>query len=277
MKPISTWQKVFYLCLIAIALLFFLFPVYWMLNTALKPPNEWLTNPPIFYPHRLDFTNFSQALMQWGGFKGLWDSLVVSVGATALSLVGGVMGAYAIARYKTGGDNFSFFVLSVLFFPPVVVSIPMFQFWRSLNLIDTFPAMIVQYSSFTTPFVTWILKGFFEDLPIELEESAMVNGAGRWHAFWDVALPSVKGAIVATALLAFIFSWNAFTFATILSQGHITTLPYILPTLMEGHYVLWGDIAAIATVAVIPIVILAFLLQKYLVRGLSFGTVRENL
>ncbi|MDA8194863.1 MAG: carbohydrate ABC transporter permease [Thermaerobacter sp.] len=277
MKRIPAWQRLLNLVLVGIALLFFLFPVYWMINTALKPPNEWLTNPPIFFPHHIYLTNFSQALIHWGGLKGLWDSLVVSVGATALSLVAGVLGAYAIARYNVGGNNFSFFVLSVLFFPPVVVSIPMFQFWRSVNLIDTFPAMVVQYSSFTVPFVTWILKGFFEDLAIELEESAMVNGATRWQAFWDVALPSVKGSVVATALLAFIFSWNAFTFAVILSQGHITTLPYILPTLMEGHYVLWGDIAAIATLAVVPIVVLAFVLQRYLVRGLSFGTIRESL
>jgi len=259
-----------------VALAFFLFPVYWMVNTALKPPAEWLTSPPIFVPEHLYWTNFSQALFQWGGLKGLVDSLVISVGSTAISVVVGVLGAYAIARYRVGGNNFSFFVLSVLFFPEVVVAIPMFQFWRALNLIDTFPAMIVQYSAFTVPFVTWVLKGFFEDLPVELEESALVNGATRWRAFWDVALPATRGAIVATTLLAFIFSWNEFTYALILSQGRITTLPYILPTLMEGHYVLWGDIAAIAMIASAPVIVLAFVLQRYLVRGLSFGTVRTT-
>jgi multiple sugar transport system permease protein len=269
--------SVVHVILAGVALLFFLFPVYWMVNTALKPPSEWLTSPPIFFPHRLDFTNFSQALFQWGGLKGLWDSLVISVGSTAIALVVGVLGSYAIARYRVGGQNFSFFVLSVLFFPEVVVAIPMFQFWRALNMIDTFPAMIIQYSAFTVPFVTWVLKGFFEDLPIELEESALVNGATRWRAFWDVALPATRGAIVATALLAFIFSWNEFTYAVILSQGRITTLPYILPTLMEGHYVLWGDIAAIAMIASVPVIVLAFLLQRYLVRGLSFGTVRGTI
>lgn len=261
----------------AVALIFFLFPVYWMVNTALKPPSEWLTSPPIFLPTHLDWTNFSQALVQWNGLKGLLDSTVISLGSTAVSLVVGSLGAYAVARYRVGGSNFSFFVLSVLFFPEVVIAIPMFQFWRSLNLIDTFPAMIIQYSAFTVPFVTWVLKGFFEDLPVELEESALVNGATRWRAFWDVALPATRGAIVATTLLAFIFSWNEFTYSLVLSQGRITTLPYILPTLMESHYVLWGDIAAIAMLASTPVIVLAFVLQRYLVRGLSFGTVRATI
>jgi multiple sugar transport system permease protein len=261
---------------LAVALVFFLFPVYWMLVTSVQPPKDWLASPPVFFPHTLDWSNYSQALTQWKGFKGLADSAIVSLSATAIGMVLGVLAAYAIARYRTGGKNLSFFILSMLFMPPVAIAIPMFLFWSHLGMIDTFQALIVQYLLFTIPFVTWVMKGFFEDLPPDLEESAMTNGASRMRAFWEIALPNVVPGLVATALFAFIFNWNEFTFAVLLTRSRVSTLPFILPTMMESHYVLWGDIAAMAAVGALPVVIIAFALQRYLVRGLSFGIIRSN-
>ncbi len=261
---------------VAIGLVFFLFPIYWMLVTSVKPPNEWLTNPPVFVPDQLYLQNYTDALFNWGGLKGLVDSGIVAVSATAIGMVLGVLAAYSLARFRTGGTNLSFFILSLLFMPPVAIGIPMFLFWSALGLVDTYFALIVQYLTFTIPFVAWVMKGFFEDLPVDLEESALVNGAGRLRAFWDVVLPNVRPALVATALLAFIFNWNEFSIAVLLSRGRVTTLPFILPTMMESHYVLWGDIAAMAAVGALPVVVIAFLLQRYLVRGLSFGTIRSE-
>jgi len=259
---------------LAIALFVFLAPVLWMLITAVKPPGEWLNEPPVFIPSELHWANFTDALFKWGGLKGLTDSLIVASLSTALSLLLGVPAAYAIGRYQTGGDNLSFTVLSILFMPPVAVAIPMYLFWSALGLIDSYTALILQYMVFNIPFLTWVLKGFFEDIPRDMEDSAMVNGATRWRAFWEIAVPLARPAILAVSLLAFIFSWNEFFFALILTRANVTTLPFILPVLMEGHDVLWGDIAAIATLGALPVVILAFALQKYLVRGLSFGTLR---
>jgi multiple sugar transport system permease protein len=261
---------------LVVALIFFLFPVYWMLVTSIKPPNEWLTSPPIFFPGHLYFTNYSDALLHWGGLKGLMDSAIVSISATTIGTVVGTFAAYSLARFRTGGNNLSFFILSVLFMPPVAIAIPMFLFWSNLGMVDTYQALIVQYLLITIPFVTWVMKGFFEDVPVQIEESALVNGASRLQAFWGVVLPSVIPALIATTLFAFIFCWNEFTFAVLLSRSNVTTLPYILPTMMESHYVLWGDIAAMAAVAVLPVVIIAFALQRYLVRGLSFGAVRNK-
>lgn len=261
---------------IGVAVIFFLFPVYWMLITSVKPPPEWQTNPPIFLPSRLYFQNFTDALFVYNGVKGLMDSAIVAASSTAIGMVIGTLAAYSIARFRTGGINLSFFILSVLFMPPVAVAIPMFLFWSNLGLVDTYLALVVQYLIFTVPFVTWLMKGFFQDLPVELEESALVNGASRLRALWDVVLPSVRPALVATALFALIFTWNEFTFAVLLSRGRVTTLPFILPTLMESHNILWGDIAAIATIGALPVVIVAFLLQRYLVRGLSFGAIKSS-
>jgi len=259
---------------LAVALFVFLAPVLWMLITAVKPPGEWLNEPPVFIPSELHWANFTDALFKWGGLKGLTDSLIVAALSTLLSLLLGVPAAYAIGRYRTGGDNLSFTVLSILFMPPVAVAIPMYLFWSALGLLDSYTALILQYTVFNIPFISWVLKSFFEDIPRDMEDSAMVNGATRWRAFWEIAVPLARPAILAVALLAFIFSWNEFFFAVILTRAEVTTLPFILPVLMEGHDVLWGDIAAIATLGALPVVVLAFALQKYLVRGLSFGTLR---
>jgi multiple sugar transport system permease protein len=260
--------------LLAVALFVFLAPVGWMLITAVKPPGEWLNSPPVFIPSGLHWQNFTDALFNWGGVKGLLDSLIVATLSTLLSLLVGVPAAYAIGRFRTGGDDMSFVVLSILFMPPVAVAIPMYLFWSALGLLDSYAALILQYTVFNVPFISWVLKSFFEDIPRDLEESAMVNGASRFRAFWEVAVPAARPAILAVALLAFIFSWNEFFFAVILTRADVTTLPFILPVLMEGHNVLWGDIAAIATLGALPVIVLAFVLQKYLVRGLSFGTLR---
>jgi len=160
--------------------------------------------------------------------------------------------------------------------PPVAVGIPLFIFWSNLGLVDTFPALILENVVFTIPFVTWVMKGFFEDLPPEMEESALVNGATRLRAFWDVALPNTLAGLIATALFAFIFTWNEFTISILLSRANVTTLPFILPAMMESHYVLWGDIAAMAAIGALPVIIIAFTLQRYLVRGLSFGAIRQK-
>jgi multiple sugar transport system permease protein len=260
---------------ICLALLIFLAPVLWMLITAIKPPGEWLTSPPVFVPSELHWENFTDALFKWNGLKGLTDSLIVAVGSTVLSLLLGVPAAYSLGRFRTGGEHLSFLILSILFMPPVAVAIPMYLLWASAGLLDSYTALILQYTVFNVPFIAWVLKSFFEDIPRDMEESAMANGATRWRAFWEIAVPLARPAILAVGLLAFIFSWNEFFFAVILTRAEVTTLPFILPTLMEGHNVLWGDIAAIATIGAMPVIVLAFILQKYLVRGLSFGTLHE--
>ncbi len=259
-----------------LALAFFLAPVAWMLVTSIKPPGEWLTSPPVFWPSHFYWRNFSEALIRWNGLKGLLDSFIVATLSTLLSVLVGIFAAYALARYRTGGESLSFTILSILFMPSVAVGIPMYIFWRRLGLLDSFSALIFQYTVFNVPFISWVLKSFFEDLDPALEESALANGATRWQAFVDIALPLARPGIIAVALLSFIFSWNEFFFAVILTRARVTTLPVILPTLMEGHDIRWGSIAAMATVAAAPVVLIAFILQRYLVRGLSFGTIHER-
>jgi multiple sugar transport system permease protein len=266
---------------LALVLIFFLFPIYWMLITSFKGISLWTRYPPLFYPDAIHFENYADALFHWGGLKGLEDSAIVCTATTILSMLIGVPAGYSIARFRIGGRNYAFWILSILFLPPVAVVVPLFNLWSGndfpwLNLIDTYQVLIIQYTVFNVPFVVWVMKGFFEDVPQELEDSALVNGTTRLRALWDVVLPMVRPGLGTTALFVFIFSWSEFLFALILTRRNVTPLPFVLPTLMEGHSIKWGDIAAIASIAACPLVLIAFLLQRYLVAGFSFGAIRQR-
>jgi len=159
-------------------------------------------------------------------------------------------------------------------FPPVASALPLFLVFRFLHLLDTHLALIVANTIFNLPFVIWLLKGFFEDLPVELEEAAVIDGTTIFGAFRRVALPLVAPGLVVTALFSFIFTWNEFMFALLFTRREVRTLTIIVPSLVGGHEILWGEIAAVGVVAIIPNVTLALLLQRFLVRGLTLGAVK---
>jgi multiple sugar transport system permease protein len=252
-----------------------LFPLYWTLLTALKYPGDQKTSPPVMWTTHWRWTNFPDALFKWNGSAGLIDSAIVTLATTAISVALGVAAGYAIARFRVGGRNLSFFILSMLFMPQVAVVIPLFLLWRMVDLVDTHIALIVTYTVFNVPFVTWIMKGFFEELPRAPEEAALVLGASRLRALWEVAVPQVRAGVVVTTLFTIFFSWNEFIYSVILGKERVTTLPFIIPSLMESHNIEFGAIGAIVVLAAVPVIALAFALQRYLIRGLSFGLVRE--
>ena len=264
--------------ILATALALFLFPVVWMLLTSFKNEAEFFSYPPVFIPKSFSLVNYLNAMRfppdGRGGLQGVRDSLIVSTGSMAVSLLLGASAAYSFARYRTGGQNVSFWVLSTRMFPPVASALPLFLLFRSLHLLDTHLALIIANTVFNLPFVIWLLKGFFEDLPAELEEAALVDGASIFGAFRRIALPLVAPGLVVTALLSFIFTWNEFMFALLMTRSNVRTLTIIVPSLVGGHEILWGEIAAVGVVAIIPNVLLALLLQRYLVRGLTLGAVK---
>ena len=153
-------------------------------------------------------------------------------------------------------------------------ALPLFLVFKALHLLDTHWALIVANTIFNLPFVIWLLKGFFEDLPAELEEAAVIDGTTIFGAFRRVALPLVAPGLAATALFSFIFAWNEFMFALLFTRSDVRTLTIIVPSLVGGHEILWGQVAAVGVVAIIPNILLALLLQRYLVRGLTLGAVK---
>jgi len=264
--------------ILLLALIFFLFPVGWTLATSFKSQKEYFTYPPVFLPEKIDLHNYIGAMTPppdgRNGFKSLTDSLIVSLSTTVLAMVLGAPAAYSLARWKTGGDNLSFWILSTRMFPPVVAVLPLFFVFQKLKMLDTYPVLIIANTIFILAFVIWMLKGYFEDLPTELEEAALIDGASSFAAFRLIALPLVAPGLVATTLFSFVFTWNEFLFALLLTRKAVRTLTVMVPSLVGGHEILWGEIAASGIIAIIPGILLALLLQRYLVRGLTLGAVK---
>ncbi len=182
--------------------------------------------------------------------------------------------AYAIARFQVGKKNLAFWILSIRMFPPIATILPLFVIFRFAGLVDSYAGLILSYSVFNLPFAIWMLKGFIEDLPREIEEAAKVDGASRFQIFRNIVLPLVAPGLVVVALFTFIFAWNDFAYAVIFSGSNVTPLPVVIAQFAGGHEILWGQISAAAIIAIVPALLLGTFLQKYLTRGLTMGAIK---
>ena len=266
----SAWLRVI---LIIIYVVVIVFPLYWMAVNSFKRKGEFFTTPPGFLPPRLDFTAYGDAL-EFGGAKGLRDSLIIATTTMVLSVGMGSLAAYALARFKWGGKNLIFAILTIQMLPPVSIALPLFLLFQKLKIMDTFPAIIIADTVFNLPYAIWLLQGFFEEVPEEIEEAALVDGASRWQVFTRVALPLVKPGLVAVSFFTFIFAWNEFILAFIFSRVNVTPLTVVIPAMVGSDTILWERVYATSLMAIVPVIILALLLQRYLVRGLTFGAVK---
>ena len=252
-----------------------LFPLYWTLNTSFKPAPETQTFPPTFVPQDFTFAGYTQILAGEGA-SVLINSVLVSVGATILAILIGVPAGYAYARNpgKVGGKNVAFWILSIRMFPPIAPILPLFFLFSELNMIDTYRVMILLYLTFNVPLVVWLMRSFFQDVPEAVEEAALMDGYSRFQAFYKVTLPLVTPGLVATTLLVWVFSWNEFQFALVFTRSTAQTYPVLIPSLVGGHATLWNQIAALSTLAMLPVIAIALLMQKRLIRGLTLGAVK---
>jgi multiple sugar transport system permease protein len=274
-KKVSFSTILSYLWVVLI-LLWTLFPLYWLFITAFKPLEEFMTYPPTFWPTSWTLDNFTEALVRQQGLGSIKDSLIIALGTLVLSMIVGVPAAYSIARYKTGGTDLSFTILSIRFMPPIVPVVAFFLISTRLGIFDTYGLLILTNSMVNIPFVVWIMAGFFEEIPYSIEEAAQVDGASWPRLFWDHVLPLAAPGLVAVSLFCFIFAWNELLFATLLTGRTIQPFTKVVPGINIGHIEPhWGAIAAIGLLVIIPIAILAFFMQKYIVRGLTYGAIRE--
>jgi multiple sugar transport system permease protein len=209
--------------------------------------------------------------------KYLVNSLIISVTSTFLSIVLGVLAAYAFSRFKIRGESdLLFFILSTRMLPPVVVTIPIFLMYRALGLFDTHFGLILLYTAFNLSFSVWLLKGFIDEIPKEYEEAALVDGYTRLQAFRKIVLPQAATGIAATTVFSFIFAWNEYAFALMLTSNVARTAPPSLPSRIGTGVVEWSTIAAGSLAFLIPAVILTFALRKHLLRGVTFGAIRKG-
>ncbi|MEZ5665941.1 MAG: carbohydrate ABC transporter permease [Alphaproteobacteria bacterium] len=256
---------------------FSLLPLYIILTTALKSENAIFAWPPdwLFEP-TLD--NFYSAFFVFGGRSAalfILNSVVITAASTLVAVTLGAMAAYGLARFRFAANkHLAFYILSTRFAPPVAFIVPIYLMVNGVGLIDSHIALILIYASMNLSFVVWILRGFFLEIPIEMEEAALVDGYTRWQIFWRVALPLVRPGLAATAILSAIFAWNEFLFASVLTQTGAATLPVYLAGFSASMGLAWGEFMAVGFFAILPIMIFTIVLQRHLVRGLTFGAVR---
>jgi multiple sugar transport system permease protein len=262
-----------------IVLTFCLFPILWVIATSVKLPGEYLRNPPVWIPQNPTLVHFTNVMSQRGNlaFK---NSVIIATGATFLSMLIGSLAAYSLARLNTGGRHFAFWLLSQRLMPPVVLVVPFFLLLRELGTInpalglDSHAALIALYTVFNLPFVIWMMRSYFEAVPAEIEESALVDGSTRFGAFRRITLPLAVPGLIATGTFAFIFSWMEFLFAVVFTRTKAVTLPVAIAGFSGSQGSNWGQASALAVVAMVPVFALALLVQRHFVRGLTLGAIR---
>jgi multiple sugar transport system permease protein len=258
----------------AIALtVFFLFPIYWLVMISFKTPEEIFASPPVWYPQSLQLDNFA-VLFRDGDAITVWNSLVVAGVSTVFAMLLGTSAAYSLARFKTGGNNLAIWFISQRMVPPIAIVFPVFLLYVWLGWVDSFLGLILLYTAFNLPYVIWMMRGYIEDIPLELEESALVDGCTRFAVLRKVVFPMARAGLFATAVFTFVFAWNDFIFALVLTRREVTTFPVQVTHYFGGQSNFWAKIAAMSVLGTVPIFIAVATLQRYLVRGISLGAVK---
>lgn len=250
-----------------------LFPILWMALMAFKPneamfarPTQWLFTPTLDHVREVWSMGF-----QWN----LLISCALSLLSTLLVVLVGTPAAYAFARFDMKlKDDLFLFILATRMAPPICLVIPFYFIFARLGLLDTLTGLTLAYMTFNLSFYIWVLRSFCRDLPVELEEAATLEGWSRFHILRRVVLPLLRNGIVATSVLCFIFAWNEFLFAFLLGGRAVQTLPVALPTLVTSQGVRWGEMAVAGLIALLPVLVAVFLLQRNIVRGLTLGAVK---
>ncbi len=284
--------------LIIIIALAFAFPLFWVFMTTFKTPKEYYSMPPILFPKRLHLIHYQEAFVPWtiDSYKrehsesfyieesagrvdpvtpNIINSLIVVAGAVGLSLIIGIWAAYALSRFTfRGSKDLGVWILSIRMMPPIVIAVPLFWMIRALKIHGTHFGLMTVYVLINLPFVVWMMKGFFDAIPKELEESVLIDGGNRITIIFRVAIPLAFNGIIATALFCVYLTWTEFMYASILTNRFSSTLPVILSAFRQDRGILWGQMSAVIIVALIPIAILTILLQKQMIKGLAAGALK---
>jgi ABC-type glycerol-3-phosphate transport system permease component len=276
-RSLSTFGK--YVIVYGLGLFFVLFsilPLLWGVSTALKLPEDVYAFPPRWIPQTFTFENFVAVFNNQNLIHAFFNTLIIAISTTIVALIVGVLGGYGFARFRFPGRNTLLWsVLFIKLFPRVVVIVPFFVTLRNLQLINTYQGLILVYLMVTFPVAIWLLKGFFDKIPKEIEEAAIVDGCSLPQLLWYVVLPMARPAIVAVAMYSFILSWNEFLFALVFTNGlERRPLAVALAFFIDENGIRWGELMAASIVMSLPAILVFTLAQRMLVRGLSDGAVK---
>ncbi len=265
-------QVVLYAILVLV-LLWTLVPILWMVLSSFKPGTAQLSPTPVFF--FVPTLQHYAALFTAGDLGSYFLNSVLAAGiSTVIAVTLGCLAGYGLARsHFRGKRHVAFWIISTRMAPIAAIVLPLFILFRYVNLLDSLPGLIVAYLTFNLPFAIWIMNAFFADLPPSLEEAAMVDGASRFQAFYRVALPLVTPGLITTAILCLVFSWNDYAFAATFAGPNSQTLPIAAAQLNTQTGLNWGQLTAIGTIVVLPMMIVGLAVRRYLVRGLTLGAV----
>ena len=256
--------------LVSPAILVFL----WMLSLSLKNDADNTAFPPIFIPNPPTLDNFRDVFAKNNFLLYLWNSILVTGGAVAVGLLVGVPAGYGIARAKSA--KFAFLILIARITPALSYLIPLFLVFQLIGLNGTITALLVTHLVITVPIIVWVMIGYFENVPMELEDAALVDGASPWQGFRHIALPLARPGIIVGAILAFIFSWNNFIFSVVLGGKTTRTLPSAIYNVLTFEQISWGPLAAAALLVTLPVLLLTVVAQRQIVAGLSAGGLKDG-
>ena len=260
-------------------------PVLWIVLTAFKSTRDALTPTVLFTPTFDNFIHiFHRAYYQGGDAVntqfGLYffNSIFIATVSVGLALILGTVAAYAFSRWPLkGNDTYLFLILTTRMLPPIIIIIPIFVMFRITGMTGGYPGIILLYTAFTLPFTIWIMKSFFDELPRDVEDAARTEGSSEWRVFFRICLPQFKAGLAATVTFGLILTWNEFLIALLLTGSETRTVPVAMgANLGGGLNVQWGLLAAIETIYLIPVVLVTFVLQNQLLRGVTFGTIRQT-
>lgn len=282
----QTWMQRFLLYAIVIFWCFVcLFPFYWLFTTSFKKPLH-VSRGPRYIPY-VDYSptgeHWQYLFDQQGDvfFRHFRNSLIAATGSMALAVVIGAMAGYGLARYAYHwralgwrNDNIAFWIISQRFLPPALFVVPFLILYSRLHLIDTHFGLILAYTMFSTPFAVWIMRDFFQNLPRDFEDSALVDGATHWQAFVRIVLPLSAPGLVSVAILSFIFSWNEYLYALMLTNFDAITIPVLIAGQNNTRGIQWWYISALTLAAVTPVIVMGLLLERYIAKGLTAGALK---
>ena len=255
--------------------IFLLFPFYWTFVTSIKPENELYGSIVTYWPNKATFESYKKLFVNFNFLKPMINSFFVAAVTTIVSLTVSLLAAYAFSRYRFKGRKalMTMFLTNNMF-PTVLLLIPLYAIMRNIGILYTPMALVLSYTTFTIPFSIWLLNGYLNDLPMSLEEAAMIDGASRTQAFLKIIFPILLPCIVATGAYIFMTSWNEYTFAVMFTNESSRTIPVTLKNLIGQLGVEWGMLTAGGIITIIPVCIMFFFAQKRLTEGLTAGAVK---
>lgn len=265
---------------LAAALIFALFPVFWMVSTSLKPLGEWAAVPMPWVPRDLTLANYAPLYERFEmnyvtargtGLGAILDSFIVGGATTVLALAIGLLAAIGFSRYRAGSHRLAIAILAVRAVPPITLAIPALFLFTSMGLRDTHIGIVLVHTAFAVPFTFWMLKSFIDEVSPAIEEAGMMDGMSRLRAHLVITVPLIRGGMVVTGLFVFILTWNEFLLTMTLSDKAVVTVPLYL----HHHTGVYGVQAALATAAALPIVLFGFLIQKHLARAFTLGAIKQ--